>query len=537
MTEPRPKEDRRSRDGERTKGIKMSISTRLFAWIMLIFIVFVTIIIVVDTTLMKYLFVLITEMKSYDIDITVSEMYQRDPSGYLPFLRRLEFEDNISLEIFDENGVLMYSSDSIDAVYGPQTDQSLKRDIGKKDENGVETEKAIDINSWNVKTHQFDNPRKTALKTYVRADGSSIQFLVDEMSLENGYTLKTYKSLESIKDGSTITLIVVILTMIVMIVFALIFVRKITRRMTRPLNEIVRITHDISTMDFSQHCPPSNTIEIDTLSKSVNALSGSLSLSLEELKEKNAQLQADYEKEKALEELRSNFIAGVSHELKTPIAIIRGYAEGLVYFVETDPAAAKQYSETIVSETERMNDLVMKLLEILKYESGDYVLNTEEFDLYELVQDWFSRNTEVLAGKGIRYENEIPPGLVCSGDQMLISSVVNNLLSNGVSHIDGEKVLRAGAEELDGKYRVYLFNTGKNIATKDLEYIWDSFYRADKSMSRAEGRFGLGLTIVASIQKLHHMEYGVENTPDGVRFWFDVRKRSETQDSRPEMQA
>ncbi|MBQ6019029.1 MAG: two-component sensor histidine kinase, partial [Clostridia bacterium] len=137
---------------------------------------------------------------------------------------------------------------------------------------------------------------------------------------------------------------------------------------------------------------------------------------------------------------------------------------------------------------------------------------------------WFSRNAEVLSGKGIRYENEIPKGLLCSGDSMLMASVINNLLSNGVSHIDGERILRARAKELDGKYRVYLFNTGSNIAEKDLEFIWNSFYRADKSMSRAEGRFGLGLTIVASIQKLHHMEYGVINEPDGVSFWFDVKK-------------
>ncbi|MBR5428611.1 MAG: HAMP domain-containing histidine kinase [Clostridia bacterium] len=496
----------------------MRISTRLFAWIMLIFTVFVAIVIIVDTTLMNYLYVALTEFKLYNIDVTISEMYHGPQSEYLPFLRRLEFENNISLEIINPQGVLYYSSDSTEAVYGPETDQSLKRSFGREDE------KPITITHWNEKTQKLDIERQTALKTYTKADQSTIRFLVDEMTLENGYTLITYNSLASIKDGSRITLIVVILTMLIMTGFALIFVRKITKRMTRPLNDIIDITHDISMRDFSKRCPPSNTIEIDTLSQSVNALSESLAGAIEELEEKNAQLQADYEKEKELEEVRTEFITGVSHELKTPIAIIRGYAEGLTYLVDSDPAAAKQYSETIVGETERMNDLVMRLLEILKYESGDYQANDEFFDVRELVQDWFSRNTDVLAGKGIRYENEIPEGLIGRGDSMLISSVVNNLLSNGVSHIDGEKILRAEATELDGRYRVYLFNTGKNIAEKDLDMIWNSFYRADKSMSRKEGRFGLGLTIVASIQKLHHMEYGVENMPDGVRFWFDVRK-------------
>ncbi len=495
------------------KGIRMRISTRLFAWIMLIFTVFVAIVIIVDTTLMNYFFAFMTVFRMYDIDDTVNEMYAGPEEEYLETLNELELKFNISIEIFDENDWLIYSTDSPEAVYGKQTDQSLLKVYGKEDDSDAKF------------TMPSGRERIWALKTYQRSeDAEAIVFWVDTMELVNGYWLKTYTSLASIQDGSTVSLIVVVLTSIIMIFFALIFVRKITRRMTRPLNDIIDITHDISLQDFSKRCPPSNTIEIDTLSQSVNALSESLAGAIEELEEKNAQLQADYEKEKELEEVRTEFITGVSHELKTPIAIIRGYAEGLTYLVDSDPAAAKQYSETIVGETERMNDLVMRLLEILKYESGDYQANDEFFDVRELVQDWFSRNTDVLAGKGIRYENEIPEGLIGRGDSMLISSVVNNLLSNGVSHIDGEKILRAEATELDGRYRVYMFNTGKNIAEKDLDMIWNSFYRADKSMSRKEGRFGLGLTIVASIQKLHHMEYGVENMPDGVRFWFDVRK-------------
>lgn len=509
----RSKKNDRPKDDPSARGMRMRISTRLFLWIMVVITLFVAIIIVVDTTLMNYFYALITVLKMYDIDSTVNEMYQGPTSDYIDTLHELELEFNISIEIFDENGVLIYSTDSAEAVYGTQTNQALIKNYGTEDEGSTKF------------TMPSGRERTFELKTYKKTEeAEGVKFFIDTIELENGYRLKTYTSLASIQDGANISLIVVVLTSIVMIVFALIVVRLFTQRLTRPLNEIVDITHGISLRDFSKRCPPSNTIEIDTLSKSVNALSESLSFSIEELKEKNAQLQADYEKEKELEEIRTNFITGVSHELKTPIAIIRGYAEGLTYLVESDPTAAKQYSETIIGETERMNDLVMRLLEILKYQSGEYNANEEELDIHEIVQDWFSRNAEVLAGKNISYVNEIPEGITGVGDSMLISSVVNNYLSNGVSHIDGERVLRASAEDLGEVYRVYLFNTGKPIADKDIEMIWNSFYRADKSMSRKEGRFGLGLTIVASIQKLHGMDYGVRNDPDGVSFWFDVKK-------------
>ncbi|MBQ6018676.1 MAG: HAMP domain-containing protein, partial [Clostridia bacterium] len=268
----------------------MSISTRLFAWIMLVFTAFVAIVIIVDTTLMNYFFAFITVLKMYDIDDMVNQMYLGPETEYLETLNELELKFNISVEIFDKNDRLIYSTDSPNAVYGEETDQSLIKAYGREADSDA----------------KFSTPsgreRIWALKTYQRTqDAEKVVFFVDTMELENGYRLKTYTSLAAIQDGATVSLIIVVLTSVILIFFALIIVKKITRRMTRPLNDIIEITHDISTRDFSKRCPPSNTIEIDTLSQSVNALSESLSGAIEELKKKNVQLQADYEKEKELE--------------------------------------------------------------------------------------------------------------------------------------------------------------------------------------------------------------------------------------------
>ena len=201
------------------------------------------------------------------------------------------------------------------------------------------------------------------------------------------------------------------------------------------------------------------------------------------------------------------------------------YAEGAKMFYEAGNAeTAEQYCDIIVRESQRMNTMIMKLLEITKYSSGAYELETTEFNIKELADDWFERNSSILSEKGISVENLIPDDMKGSGDRVILESVVNNYMSNAVSHCDGEKKISAYAEDAGEFYRVYVFNTGEHIADNDIDKIWTSFYRADKSLSRSQGRFGLGLAIVVSIQNLHKAAYGVENVENGVRFYFDIRK-------------
>ena len=151
----------------------------------------------------------------------------------------------------------------------------------------------------------------------------------------------------------------------------------------------------------------------------------------------------------------------------------------------------------------------------------------EDFELRPFVQEWFDRNESILAEKGVTAVNTVPPEVFGNGDKLILESVLNNYLSNALSHVENEMRIRVSCVSSDKSWRIKVFNTGKPIADKDIDKIWDSFYRADKSLSRSQGRFGLGLSIVAAIQELHGEDYGVENKENGVEFWFDIKKKEE----------
>ncbi|MEG1846674.1 MAG: HAMP domain-containing sensor histidine kinase, partial [Oscillospiraceae bacterium] len=280
--------------------------------------------------------------------------------------------------------------------------------------------------------------------------------------------------------------------------------------------------------DFSKKCASHKNDEIGVLSDSINNLSDSLCATLVDLKDKNAKLKLDIEKEQNLEKIRKDFISNVSHELKTPISIISGYAEGAKLMIEgNDVDGAESYCDIIMSETNKMNALVLQLLELSTLEDGSIKINKEAFNLCEMVNDYANSNAIKFAENDITFKNEVQKNAVCIGDSVKIFMVLNNYISNAISHIGGRREIIVSAEDLGENYRLFVFNTGENIENDDIEKIWNSFYRADKSHKRDKGRFGLGLSIVSAIGKLHNKDFGVLNLEDGVKFWYDIEKNPE----------
>lgn len=353
----------------------------------------------------------------------------------------------------------------------------------------------------------------------------SVDFLVCYTYLPTGERVEICMQVSVLTSNSRIDFIIVFILMMFILMGALLTISLYVRRFTKPIRNLCDITDSMANLDFSRKCPPTKISEVTQLSDSINELSVSLDNALADLQQKNRKLLEDIENERTIDMLRQTFISGISHELKTPIAIIQGYAEGAKMFYEAgNTETAINYCEIIEEESRRMNSMIMRLLEITRYDSGAYEVNRENFPLYAMVQSWFDRNYENIREKHINVQNLIPEDFFGNGDAVILDSIVNNYISNAVAHLEGERIIRVSAKELDGKYRVSIFNTGKHIAEKDIDKIWTSFYRADKSRSRSQGRFGLGLAIVASIQRLHGEEYGVENSDGGVTFWFDVRK-------------
>ncbi len=419
----------------------------------------------------------------------------------------------ITVELRDRAGRLVYTTDySGEMSFPPYSDDSEELPPGHVREY-TELQNMGEAGGLSFKTVSAESGERTF--EYIRLSTDA----------GDGGKITIYK-LRSDADSSVRVVVGFVSTVTVVIAFvALMLLVLFIRRTTKPLQDMSQVTQKLSQLDFSQKCVDSNLEEISLLSHSINDMSDSLQTALSDLRDKNEKLRLDYEQEKTIEQLREVFISGMSHELKTPIAIIQGYAEGLGMFIEEgDLETAGEYADTIVTEADRMNSLVMKLLEISRYSSGAYKPVFTSVDIRSVVGDWFERNAKTLEEKGITAENRVPEGMLVSGDSTLIATIVNNYLSNAVSHVDGEMKIIADAKRTEnGRIRTGIFNTGKPIADKDIEKIWDSFYRADKSLSRSQGRFGLGLSIVAAIQKLHDEAYGAENHPDGVEFWFEEK--------------
>jgi len=282
------------------------------------------------------------------------------------------------------------------------------------------------------------------------------------------------------------------------------------------------VANKIANLDFSAKCQINREDEIGALAENINVVSDSLNTALTELREKNEQLMEDIEKERRIEKMRADFISAASHELKTPIAIIRGYAEGLKMNVEDDNENANEYCDIIMREADRMNVLVLNMLEQSLYSSGVKQPDMSEFEVNEFINNLLKSITPIFEEKGVDVKYSEENDIVAFADKTQMTTVLSNIVLNACSHASGERLIEITTEKQDEKIRVNVFNTGSCVEDKDKDGIFTSFYRADKAHSRAEGRFGLGLSIVKSITENHNCECGFENKENGVTFWFTM---------------
>lgn len=448
--------------------------------------------------------------------IVTSEINSAYQNGTL-FEKLVETEKryDTTIEITTADGKFVYSTLAIisslpdDLSKAPEIDEGYRLTY-----ETIAGNKNADSNGFLIKTYSGSDYEVTFLDCYIY--------------LDSGDCVDVNLQVSSITTTTKISFVAGFVALMLALVISLAVIWQYLKRISNPVDKMVKITEGMAELDFSQKCPGSSISELNSLSQSINEMSSALDKALGDLQAQNKKLAEDIENERTIDSLRQTFISGISHELKTPIAIIQGYAEGAkMFYAAGNTEMADSYCDIIVSETARMNEMIMKLLEITKYSSGAHELSTEDFEIYDFVEDWFERNEAILSEKGIKWENAVSPDICGNGDKIILGSVLNNYLSNAVSHAANEKIIKVRCEDTGEAYRVYVFNTGKPIAEKDIDKIWDSFYRADKSLSRSQGRFGLGLSIVSAIQDLHKMDYGVNNLLTGVEFWFDIKKTSE----------
>jgi signal transduction histidine kinase len=295
---------------------------------------------------------------------------------------------------------------------------------------------------------------------------------------------------------------------------------------TRPFAELVGLSKSIASLDFSRRFEPRRGDEVAALGGAMNELADSLQKALAELEESNAKLREDVEREKRVDAMRREFISNVSHELKTPIALILGYAEGIMEGVPTDLEARDSYLSVIVDEAKKMDEQVRDLLELSQIESGLLPLSLEEFDLRDIVNESLSSFGRTLESMGVLPELRLESA-PARGDRRMIARAFVNYLSNAVSHIDEEGKLAVSVSPMEGGgASLSIYNSGPWIPAKSLELIWDSYYKVDASRKREFGGSGLGLAIVRGIIARHGGSCSVKNEdardghPRGVSFGF-----------------
>lgn len=343
-----------------------------------------------------------------------------------------------------------------------------------------------------------------------------------QIKLNNELILAVWIPMAEIAENAEVSNRFTAIVALITVVITGLWVFYISDRFTKPIKEINKTAKRMSELDFSQTLEVKGEDEIAQLSQSINHLSARLDEAVGELNRRNKQLEEDIDRGKKIDNMRREFVSNVSHELKTPIFLIQGYAEGLKANVAVDSEKRRFYCDVIMEEAEKMDVIVKDLLDLSQMESGRVGLNRCNFDLKALIKETIKKLEPVFAENHIEVESDINMEGQINGDPIRIEQILVNYLNNAVNHIDKGKKIKITAKVQGDKAKITVFNTGQHIPQEYQDKIWASFYKVDKARTRSYGGTGLGLAIVKAIQQAHKNQYGVSNVEDGVEFWFDV---------------
>lgn len=343
-------------------------------------------------------------------------------------------------------------------------------------------------------------------------------------TLDNGNFILIRTPIQGIKDNVHISNTFITYIGIVTLIIGIIAAFVLSSYISKPIKQLSNIAERMSELDFDIKYDGKDKGEIGLLGKSMNNMSQKLEENISQLKTANLELQRDIDKKEKLEKMRTDFLSNVSHELKTPIALIQGYAEGLKEGITDDPESMDFYCSVIMDEAAKMNNMVKRLLTLNQIEFGEDELVMERFDINELVKSVVNANELRATQKNLSITYDIlDTPLYVWADEYKVEEVVTNYLSNAINHCCNENIIKIKVGHIDkDNVRVSVFNTGNNIPEADIEHIWEKFYKVDKARTREYGGNGIGLSIVKAIVESMGKTCGVNNLSDGVEFWFDL---------------
>lgn len=486
-----------------------SVRVKLFMTLSLVILLIIIFLILVNNFVLGRFYLYSKRQTLKSVYRTVNDYYNNDKSeNFEEKLEQIAIQNNFDILIRNNENVNIYTSNKdFYSTFGQMNEMTSRFNIGVGE-----------------LIEQSDN---FVIKK-IKDSKNGITYILLSSTLDNGYLLYIRIPISSIQESVKISNNFLYLMAGFAILIAAVIVSYVSRKFTDPILELNDIAKKMSNLDFSHKYRIKDVDdEINNLGRSINVMSDKLERTINQLRNSNIELEKDIEEKSKIDEMRKSFISDVSHELKTPIALIQGYSEGLLENVNTDEESRKFYAEVILDETNKMDKLVKQLLELMKLEYGKRQFNDKKFNIVEVEKEVVRKSKVMLEEKKVKIEFNLSEEINVFADDFYIEQVISNYITNDIKHvkeIDGKKVISI-VNEVNiekNKVRVKIFNTGENIAEEHINRIWNRFYKVDESRNRTDGGTGIGLSFVKAIMNNYGNRYGVTNKEDGVEFYFDL---------------
>ena len=366
----------------------------------------------------------------------------------------------------------------------------------------------------------------------VETDAYTLQNTIDHMTeteyiemwgtLDDSNYFLIRTAVESIRNSVQLSNTFLAYVGFITVILGAIVVYYVTKKVTEPIMKLTDISERMIHLDFDAKYEGKSKNELALLGENINKLSSNLEKTISELKTANNELMRDIEKKNEIDEMRKEFLSNVSHELKTPIALIQGYAEGLIDGISDDEESRNYYCEVIRDEADKMNVLVKKLLDLNQLEFGNDSTTFERFNITDLIHNTLQSVDILIKQKEITVICTQTEPIYVWADEFQTEEILRNYLSNAINHCDFEKIIEIKVIRNVDVVRISVFNTGIPIPEDSLACVWDKFYKVDKARTREYGGSGVGLSIVKAIMNKIGQNYGVLNYQNGVEFWFEL---------------
>lgn len=442
-------------------------------------------------------------METYEKFNTAALEGTLDTEAFQESFQKSSMTSNISAMVMGlDRNIRLYATRDMEKLYRQLQDYAFNRE--------------------NVELIKILKEEPNYIVRQIRDRITDVEYLEMLGNLDSGDFFIMRTPLESIRESVMVSNRFYIGIGAMAIIVSAVLIYLFSRKVTKPVLELADISKRMTALDFEAKFESKGENEIDVLGEHMNQLSETLEKTISELKTVNNELRRDIAQKEKIDAMRKEFLANVSHELKTPLALIQGYAEGLKDGISDDAESREFYCEVIVDEAQKMNQMVKKLLTLNEVEFGQENVSMERFDVAELIEGLAQSCSLLVEQKGGQLRTKVSGPLYVWSDELKIEEVLTNYISNACNHLEGKRIIEIKAESHDDKVRISVFNTGKQIPKEDMERIWEKFYKIDKSHTREYGGSGIGLSIVKAIMDSVNGTYGVKNYTNGVEFWIEL---------------